>query len=438
MCGILFTTKEIKDKSVTRLLELRGPDDTTTKVHGGYTFVHNLLSLTGDITNQPVERNGIMAMHNGEIYNYLDIDGESTSDIFSIISAYEKYGDEFTKYLDGEFAIILIDTNLQKILFSTDAFRTKPLFYSLEDGHIGLSTFETPLKGIGFNDIKRALPNTTYVIDLNDGSINTSTIKEFDLNQHKNTYDDWITAFEKSIYKRAMQSHPNKMFIGLSSGYDSGAIACALNKLDVDNKSYSIYASENKNVIDNRGSLLKDFVPINLSKDDYEYWSKNVKENCEDFISEQYSYNIKNDKASVGLAYICNLAIKEDRKIYLSGQGADEIFSDYGMFGRSLYANQSTFSGVFPDYLEPHFPWKNFFGGTQEMYIAKEEYVAGSFGIETRYPFLDIQVVQEFLWLTPELKNRYYKSVVYEYLNRNNFPVDTNKKIGFQANKGLV
>ena len=108
------------------------------------------------------------------------------------------------------------------------------------------------------------------------------------------------------------------------------------------------------------------------------------------------------------------------------------------MFGRKLYNNQSTFSGVFPDYLEPHFPWKNFFNGTQEMYIAKEEYVAGSFGIETRYPFLDAQVVQEFLWLSPGLKNRYYKSVVYEYLNRNDFPVDTNKKIGFQANKGLV
>ena len=91
MCSILFTTKEVKDKSVTRLLELRGPDDTTTKVYGGYTFVHNLLSLTGNITNQPIERNGIIAMHNGEIYNYLDIDDKSTSDIFSIISAYEKY-----------------------------------------------------------------------------------------------------------------------------------------------------------------------------------------------------------------------------------------------------------------------------------------------------------------------------------------------------------
>ena len=71
------------------------------------------------------------------------------------------------------------------------------------------------------------------------------------------------------------------------------------------------------------------------------------------------------------------------------------------------------------------------------MYIAKEEYVAGSFGIETRYPFLDTQLVQEFLWIESDLKNKYYKSVVHEYLMRNNFPFDENNKIGFQADRNL-
>ena len=38
--------------------------------------------------------------------------------------------------------------------------------------------------------------------------------------------------------------------------------------------------------------------------------------------------------------------------------------------------------------------------------------MAGAFGIETRYPFLDKAVVQEFLSLAPELKNGKYKSVL--------------------------
>jgi hypothetical protein len=38
----------------------------------------------------------------------------------------------------------------------------------------------------------------------------------------------------------------------------------------------------------------------------------------------------------------------------------------------------------------------------------KEELIAGSYGIEARYPFLDPAVVQEFLSLVPALKNDEY------------------------------
>ena len=439
MCSILFTNKKFIT-SEHKLLKLRGPDDVNRVTLAGYTFVHYLLSLTGDYTVQPVQEDGIIVLLNGEIYNYKELNSEAKSDSYSIITAYKNYGSEFVKKLDGEYAIVLVDTNKQLIIFSSDIFKTKPLFYSIEDSEIGISTFRTPLKDIGFSNIKPLLPNTCYTINLNSSTFNSFAIKEFNLKQYKDTYKDWFTAFDKAIEKRAIQSGDSKMFIGMSSGYDSGAIACALNKLDVDNKCYSIYASENKEVIDQRKQLLKNAETINLTEQQYKQWYSFVQDNCEDFISDQYSgYNIKNDKASVGLAYICDKAIKEDRKIYLSGQGADEIFSDYGMYGRMIMGpNQSTFGGVYPEDLKSVYPWKNFFDGTMEMYIAKEEYVAGSFGIETRYPYLDQEVVQEFLNLKPELKNKSYKAVVYEYLKENNFPLDKDKKIGFQANRNLV
>ena len=66
-----------------------------------------------------------------------------------------------------------------------------------------------------------------------------------------------------------------------------------------------------------------------------------------------------------------------------------------------------------------------------ESYLAKEEYVAGAYGIEARYPFLDLDVVQEFLWLKPEVKNLHYKSVLYHYLNKYNYPFTKDEKIGF-------
>jgi asparagine synthetase B (glutamine-hydrolysing) len=110
----------------------------------------------------------------------------------------------------------------------------------------------------------------------------------------------------------------------------------------------------------------------------------------------------------LGLSKICRKARKEGHKVYLSGQGADEIIADY-----ALFPYQSTFKGKFPEKLHL---WENFYNGAQYSYLGKEECVAGSHGVETRYPFLDKEVVQEFLYLLPELKNRHYKAPIHEYL----------------------
>jgi asparagine synthetase B (glutamine-hydrolysing) len=124
------------------------------------------------------------------------------------------------------------------------------------------------------------------------------------------------------------------------------------------------------------------------------------------------------------------MAIKNGNKIFLSGQGADEIYSDYGFLGIKKYPH-SNFGGNFPETLENIFPWPSFFNSSMESYLAKEEYVAGSYGIEARYPFLDKKVVQEFLNLKSEVKNSHYKSVLYYYLRENNYPFVEDEKIGF-------
>ena len=61
----------------------------------------------------------------------------------------------------------------------------------------------------------------------------------------------------------------------------------------------------------------------------------------------------------------------------------------------------------------------------------KEEYICGTFGIEARYPFLDKQVVQEFLSLSHHIKNSQYKSSILNYLKLNNYPFIKDIKTGF-------
>ena len=65
-----------------------------------------------------------------------------------------------------------------------------------------------------------------------------------------------------------------------------------------------------------------------------------------------------------------------------------------------------------------------------------DEYVGGCFSYETRYPFCDKDLVQEFLYLKPELQNTYknsiYKPPLIYYLEQNNYPI-CYQKYGFDV-----
>lgn len=434
MCGFAVTNKNINLEDSNFFCQKRGPDLTNTETINGVSFLHNLLHITGEVKPQPFVEGDVVCVLNGEIYNYKEF-GDYESDGQCLIPLYREYGFEFGKMLDGEFSICIVDFSESKLILVNDTFATKPLWFAQDGDKFGVASYESSLRENGFKDIQKVAGNYSWKFDL-------KTLKEddviqlidFDINQYKNTYDGWIEAFEKSISKRVANT-PHKIFLGLSAGYDSGAIACELQNQSVDFKAFTVASAEDKNIINSRHSKLKNGEIINLSENEYNKISTYINKNCENFV---YSgYNIKGDKASMGLGSICSRANKENYRIYLSGQGSDEIISDYGFGGNKIYSH-SQFGGKFPDSLDDFFPWHSFYDGTQIKYLNKEEYVAGTYGIETRYPFLDTNLVQEFLWLSSDLKNKEYKAPLSEYLSRNNYPFQRGVKTGFQANRNLV
>jgi asparagine synthetase B (glutamine-hydrolysing) len=439
MCSFLITNKSnFNLHQVNKFNKFRGPDATNYININGYTFLHNLLSITGKFTTQPFVEDDIVAIYNGEIYNYNDF-GNYSSDGECIVDVYKNYGKLFSQKLDGEFAVGIVDFKNNLIIFSTDIFKTKPLFYSFENGEIGVSTYSDPLKQLGFNDIKKAKPNTIYVIDLNKNIIEETVLHNFDCNQFKLSFDDWNCAFEKSISKRT-KNIDKKLFIGLSSGYDSGVICCELLKQNVDFKSFSVWGTENHDIILQRLKINqehnKPFQVLYKNDNALESAIKYIKTNTEEFkytiCSASSNYNefdlsLTDDNGAKYFSLICQYAKADDYKVVLSGQGPDEIYSDYGFQGNKIY-NHSNFGGLFPKDLSSIFPWNSFFGSSMESYIAKEEYVGGAYGIEVRYPFLDKQVIQEFLWLDSNLKNANYKAPLKQYCDLNNYPYFIGKK----------
>lgn len=440
MCSFLFTDKRVDDFDYTNhYMKFRGPDTTNSIMVNEYTIAHNILSITGEFTQQPFvdQDDEIVCVYNGQIYNYDDF-GDYKSDGECIIPTYKKFGERGFVTLDGEFAIVLADFKNNLLHLVTDPFATKPLWYGIQDKKIAVASYESAVKSLGIKATKLDA-NTILTLNLETKEfINSIKTYEFILHQFNDSFAGWIRAFEESIRKRTRNIR-EKVFIGLSSGYDSGGIACELNKQNVSYKAYSVVGSEDQDILRKRYSMFNSNSCGEYLEDNRWQYKDYINRNVEEFKYRIYSsssdYNefdrrLQDDNGSCGLSMICDHARKEGHKIYLSGSGSDEIFSDYGFNGEKKFLH-SNFGGLFPEDLSTIFPWASFYGSTMVSYLAKEEYVAGSYGIETRYPYLDKYVVQEFLSLTHTLKNSKYKSVLDEYLTRSNYPFEKNIKRGF-------
>jgi len=66
------------------------------------------------------------------------------------------------------------------------------------------------------------------------------------------------------------------------------------------------------------------------------------------------------------------------------------------------------------------FPWKHFYGGMNRFLLDKNESIALSYGVEVRNVFLDKRLVQEWLWLSADLKNSEIKGPLKNYLRNRN------------------
>eukprot|EP00392_Amoebophrya_sp_AT5.2_P000412 g413.t1 len=499
MCSFLLVSWVLRNLAVINTyLKSRGPDATSLYRNERFELLFNHLHMTGAERLQPLflssaeqgteqhahvekkEQEGeLFATFNGEIYNWAELRDEHAdafrsesfkirSDGDVILPLYKKYGPAFLKLLDGEFAIVVVDQQRGRIVVSTDVFGTKPLYvatYPAPDRgpavgqenqanavpvsapeaaattHFGVSVYrragspapddaQKPRKSLG-------LPNLRL--------LDSFPLFEFDLRQYKTTTGDAVAAFEKAIRKRVRTSlHPP--FLGLSSGYDAGAVHLALTKEKIPHYYYTIMGKEDMQIVERRN----EFADANSYGTIIDY-SYNMFQQVRTYLmacAEPYEFTpfsrkhvgrttVVDDDASMGLAQIMGVARQMGTLVYLTGSGADEVLSDYGFNGTRIFP-QSTTGGRFPDNLAEVFPWRIFFLGTMRDYIMKEELVGGAFGIEARYPFLDKEFVQETLWLAAELKNSEYKKVLHDFFEQNAYPFKHRDKTGFSSAENRI
>jgi asparagine synthase (glutamine-hydrolysing) len=152
MCGIFallnnraYNAKEHTDDFIQKQFQKgrgRGPEHSVIeKPELETVFGFHRLAINGlnDQSNQPIVRNNIMLICNGEIYNYkelyelMDVVPDTGSDCEVILHLYEKYGIEQTlQLLDGVFSFILLDSRYamhgSTLFIARDPYGVRPLY----------------------------------------------------------------------------------------------------------------------------------------------------------------------------------------------------------------------------------------------------------------------------------------------------------------------
>ena len=454
MCSfiLLISTTAISAEALgeaNRWIRSRGPDHTHQQhwVEGPLHIaaVHNLLDISGSAVQQPLHRQpGRVLLFNGEIYSPSDGHTPDTEVLYGHLLNNQL--EPFLQAADGEYAIASLDLSQQRLQLFTDLIGTKPLAYGWRPGQLAIASYPAALRSLGLTDIHEVPPNSR--LDLSLEQLNTlesheRRLHQLNLLQDATSLQAWNAAFLRSVGARA--GHFNsQVFVPLSAGYDSGAICCALNQLGVPYVTATVGDSENLQIIRQR-------VAINRRAScTHHHWlpavSTDTAADLSRWLQQQlgtvlYSHldgarstpiALHDDAGAVGLAVLCRAMRELGYNTLLSGSGADEIVSDYGHGGRKLFEH-SEFGGQFPEQLEGFFPWRKFYGDSQRSYLRKDEMVAGLFGIEGRYPFLDRQLIQAFLRLSPALKNARYKHCIASFLEAHHYPYEAGVKTGFYA-----
>ncbi len=147
MCGIgaildpAGTSGQHAAERMVEALRHRGPDGEALRRIGPVQLAHTRLAII-DVAggDQPLdsEDGRVTAIVNGEIYNHRDLRARlearghrwaTSSDSEVVVHAYEEYGTDCVRHLNGIFAFVVWDDTRKRLFAARDHFGVKPLYW---------------------------------------------------------------------------------------------------------------------------------------------------------------------------------------------------------------------------------------------------------------------------------------------------------------------
>ena len=436
MCGIFALLASLHTNDSSNLYsqiepfflkgQSRGPEfSTMEQVNSQLLLGFHRLAINGldKQSNQPIciknsndkTDTGIYLICNGEIYNYksiynqLGVTPNTNSDCESILHLYKKYGIKYTlENLDGVFAFVLYDSNINTVFVARDPFGVRPLYYGeTKNKHVVFSSLLKQVSGlcdkcdnfragtymaysINNNDYTINIPQTVYTTFNYNHKIVANSIG-IDNNELSSYYAMIYTTLVEAVKKRVITMERNLACL-LSGGLDSSLISAIVSKFVPKGQlqTYSIgmsggsdlkYAKMVSNHIDSKHT------EIILSDDDFFSAIPDVIYNIE-------SYDTTSVRASVG-NYLVAKYISEisDAKVIFNGDGSDELTGGYMYFHNC------------PSDIEFDYECKRLLSNLQYYDVLRSDRCISCHGLEPRTPFLDRTFVHEYLSLPISIRN---------------------------------
>ena len=377
------------------------------------------LAINGldETSNQPFFINNVRLICNGEIYNYKQLynnitDNPTTnSDCEVIIYLYLAYGIEYTlNLLDGVFAFVLIDYNINKIFVARDPYGVRPLFCLSSDNLIGFASEMKQLIGFTVNTTSRhgmtsslqALSPASYSIyslvnsywhKTSQHIYNTFNLNKIIDNEEEISLNNILEiihdTFCEAVRKR-VEATDRPIACLLSGGLDSSIVTALVSQYyqeQLETYSIGLEGSEDlkyaREVAEFLGTLHTEIV---VTEDDFFNYIPMLIKNIE-------SYDTTTVRASVG-NYLVGKYIAENSnaKVIFNGDGSDELMGGY------LYMQSA------PDHLEFDKECKRLLRDIYAFDVLRSDRCISTNGLEPRTPFLDREFVNLFLSLGSNLR----------------------------------
>lgn len=352
---------------------------------------------------QPITGEHITVVHNGEIYNHVELrkllqhkEMLSESDSEILLHLIEEYYEGDLLYavrkamplLDGMYAIAVTDGN--SLVLARDPIGKKPIYYT--DGFPFYFASERKALLNREAGIKRVMPG--HIVTVKDGQITDQEgyrierppIEIIDMSDALNAYEE---VFDRSMDKRVYGL--DRVGVLFSGGIDSVLVARALQLKGIKVTCYTVGTEESGDMQTAISSARELGLDLNI-----EYLTEDlIKDNLGEIIKAIELNGLLQVEVAIPMYIAARNCSSDGHKVMFTGQAADELFAGY-----TWYADVVREHGHL--YLHDKL-WEDIDKLYQDT-LEREDRMAMAHSIEIRAPFLDREVIRTAMRIAPHLK----------------------------------